>query len=238
MRVAELQVARFTGLEAPTDVVEVEPVRRADWVNANTESLRDLLEPAAARMAAAMSDATREAMRRPRCRRRCGPMSGLFDAARPAAAGHAGRAGARVPRRSGCWGSTTSRCRAIADPARCCSSCRTSRVRAGLVAGPDRVPDVRRAARGDAPVRVRAAVGARRFAELLDDFLSTLTIDVDGDPGSVRHDRRRRTRRRSRVADRSPRTAAVRHRARRRAAARSSAGSRRSWRRPRATATT
>src|SRR5580765_3124593 len=42
VRVAELQIARFTGLEAPTDV-EIKPVRRAEWVNANTQSLRELL---------------------------------------------------------------------------------------------------------------------------------------------------------------------------------------------------
>ena len=68
VRVAEMHVGRFTGLEPPTDVAEIRTVRRADWVNANTESLRDLVEPAAARMATAMSDATREALgrRRPR----------------------------------------------------------------------------------------------------------------------------------------------------------------------------
>lgn len=58
-RVAELHVARFTGLEAPSDVAEVRPVRRADWVNANTESLRTLLEPAAQKIAAAMGEASR-----------------------------------------------------------------------------------------------------------------------------------------------------------------------------------
>jgi len=62
VRVAEMHVARFTGLEAPTDVVEIRTVRRADWVNASTQSLRDLVEPAAARMATAMSEATREAL--------------------------------------------------------------------------------------------------------------------------------------------------------------------------------
>ena len=61
-RVAELHVARFTGLEPPTDVAEVRAVRRAEWVNANTESLRTLLEPAAQKIAAAMSEASREAL--------------------------------------------------------------------------------------------------------------------------------------------------------------------------------
>jgi putative hydrolase len=62
VRVAEMHVARFTGLAAPTDVAEILTVRRADWVNANTQSLRELVEPAAARMATAMSDATRETL--------------------------------------------------------------------------------------------------------------------------------------------------------------------------------
>ena len=51
-------MARFTGLEPPTDVAEVRPVRRAEWVTANTESLRELLDPAAQRISAAMGEAT------------------------------------------------------------------------------------------------------------------------------------------------------------------------------------
>jgi putative hydrolase len=50
VRVAELQVGRFTGLAAPADVARVRAVRRAGWVNANTESLKTLLEPAARRL--------------------------------------------------------------------------------------------------------------------------------------------------------------------------------------------
>jgi putative hydrolase len=50
VRVAELQVGRFTGLGAPADVAQVRAVRRAGWVNANTESLKALLEPAARRL--------------------------------------------------------------------------------------------------------------------------------------------------------------------------------------------
>ena len=57
VRVAELQVARFTGLEAPSDVAQVRPVRRAEWVTANAESLRELLEPAAQRIGEAMDRA-------------------------------------------------------------------------------------------------------------------------------------------------------------------------------------
>jgi len=58
VRVAELHVARFTGLDPPSDVAEVQPVRRAGWVTANTESLRELLDPAAERISAAMGEAT------------------------------------------------------------------------------------------------------------------------------------------------------------------------------------
>jgi putative hydrolase len=45
VRVAELQVGRFTGLAAPADVAQVRAVRRAGWVNANAENLKTLLEP-------------------------------------------------------------------------------------------------------------------------------------------------------------------------------------------------
>jgi len=62
VRVAELHVARFTGLEAPGDVAQVRAVRRAEWVGANLESLRGLLEPAATRAAAATERALRDQM--------------------------------------------------------------------------------------------------------------------------------------------------------------------------------
>jgi len=62
VRVAELHVARFTGLEPPTDLALVKPVRRAEWVNANTESLRAVMEPAAQRMADALSRAGESAV--------------------------------------------------------------------------------------------------------------------------------------------------------------------------------
>ena len=42
VRVAELQVGRFTGLAAPADVAQVLAVRRAGWVNANAENLKAL----------------------------------------------------------------------------------------------------------------------------------------------------------------------------------------------------
>jgi putative hydrolase len=60
VRVAELHVAPFTGLEPPGDVAQIRAIRRADWVTANVQSLRSLLEPAAARLTEAMDRASRE----------------------------------------------------------------------------------------------------------------------------------------------------------------------------------
>ena len=62
VRVAELQVAGFTGLEAPSDIPKVEAVRRGQWVQANIEGLRALLEPAAAKIADAIATAQRDAV--------------------------------------------------------------------------------------------------------------------------------------------------------------------------------
>jgi putative hydrolase len=56
VRLAELQVTRFTGLESPGDVSRVRPVRRAEWVAANAEELRELLEPAAERAARTLEE--------------------------------------------------------------------------------------------------------------------------------------------------------------------------------------
>jgi putative hydrolase len=55
VRVAELQVGRFTGLAVPADVAQVRAVRRAGWVNANAENLKALLEPAARRLTDAIA---------------------------------------------------------------------------------------------------------------------------------------------------------------------------------------
>ncbi|HET8526918.1 MAG TPA: zinc-dependent metalloprotease [Actinomycetota bacterium] len=62
VRVAELRVAGFTGLQPPSDVARVEAVRRGQWVAANIEGLRTLLEPGAAKVAEAITTAQREAM--------------------------------------------------------------------------------------------------------------------------------------------------------------------------------
>jgi uncharacterized protein (DUF2342 family) len=61
VRVAEMHVASFTGLEPPSDVPRVEAVRRARWVEANVEGLKGLLEPAAAKLGEAVAAAQRSA---------------------------------------------------------------------------------------------------------------------------------------------------------------------------------
>jgi coenzyme F420 biosynthesis associated uncharacterized protein len=61
VRVAEMQVGAFTGLEPPHDVPSVEVVRRAGWIQENLEGLRSLIEPAAARLGEAVAQAQRDA---------------------------------------------------------------------------------------------------------------------------------------------------------------------------------
>jgi coenzyme F420 biosynthesis associated uncharacterized protein len=65
VRVAELQVAGFTGLEAPSDIPKVEAVRRGQWVQANIEGLRAVLEPAAAKIGDAVAAAQQDSMPEP-----------------------------------------------------------------------------------------------------------------------------------------------------------------------------
>jgi putative hydrolase len=60
VRVAEMHVAGFTGLEPPGDVAHVKAIRRSEWVDANVESLRSILEPAAQRLSEAMGRAAGE----------------------------------------------------------------------------------------------------------------------------------------------------------------------------------
>lgn len=57
VRVAELQIAELTGLDAPTDVAQVRAVRRATWVEENLTGLRELLEPAAGRVTETLASA-------------------------------------------------------------------------------------------------------------------------------------------------------------------------------------
>ncbi len=54
-RVAELKVEAFTGLEPPPQIARIRAVRRAEWVQANIDGLRALIEPAAAKLADAVA---------------------------------------------------------------------------------------------------------------------------------------------------------------------------------------
>lgn len=60
VRAAELAVADFTSLPAPTDLAEVKAFRRGQWVEANAQGLRDLLEPLAAKVGKAVGEAQEE----------------------------------------------------------------------------------------------------------------------------------------------------------------------------------
>ena len=62
VRVAELQVAAYTGFEPPSQVADVRAVGRAGWIQANAEGLRPLIEPAAARLGEAVAAAQRAAL--------------------------------------------------------------------------------------------------------------------------------------------------------------------------------
>jgi coenzyme F420 biosynthesis associated uncharacterized protein len=55
VRAAELEVARFTGMEVP-GVPNVRCDRRAAWVESNINSLRDLVEPVASKLARALGE--------------------------------------------------------------------------------------------------------------------------------------------------------------------------------------
>jgi len=175
VRVAELHVARFTGIEPPVDVTEVKPVRRAEWVNANTESLKTLLEPAAQRISIAMGEAARASMGElpPEMQ----AMSGLFEQLSPLLLG------AQVGTVLGFLGQHVLGQYDIAVP------------RPGPGALLFVVPNIAQFERDWSldPTDFRTYIALHevthrfefarpwardRFAELLDDFLSTLRIDV------------------------------------------------------------
>ena len=63
VRIAELAVANYTGLSAPADLPRVQAVRRAQWVELNTRSLRVVLDPVAARIASIMREGQAEQLR-------------------------------------------------------------------------------------------------------------------------------------------------------------------------------
>jgi len=176
VRVAELHVARFTGLEPPGDVAEVKPVRRAEWVNANTESLKTLLEPAAQRISIAMGEAARASLG-DQVPPEMQAMSGLFEQLSPLLLG------AQVGTVLGFLGQHVLGQYDIAVP------------RPGPGALLFVVPNIAQFERDWSldPTDFRTYIALHevthrfefarpwardRFAELLDDFLSTLRIDV------------------------------------------------------------
>ena len=57
VRATELHVAELTGLSPPGEIVPVEAIRRAQWVEANIQGLKDLVEPTAVRVAEAFTKA-------------------------------------------------------------------------------------------------------------------------------------------------------------------------------------
>ena len=62
VRLAELHVSGFTGLEPPSDLPQVRAVRRTEWVGQNLEGLRSVLEPAAERIGRAVTRAQEESL--------------------------------------------------------------------------------------------------------------------------------------------------------------------------------
>ena len=155
VRVAELQVGRFTGLPAPADVAQVRAVRRAGWVNANTESLKSLLEPAARRL----TDADRAELGRATS---AGDGAGLGvpASAFPSPARHPGGPGPRDARAAGAR-SVRHRAAEIRPRTAPVRRPEPRGLRTRLVPRPEGVPDARGAARGDPPVRVRSGMGQR-----------------------------------------------------------------------------
>ena len=174
VRVAELQVARFTGLEPPGDVPQVRPVRRAEWVTANAENLRELLEPAAQRIGEAMDRATREQLP-PEMQQMAGFMGQISPLLMGTQVGQVlgflaqrvlGRFDVAVPR--GGPGTLLFVVPNIAMFEKDWSLDPTEfRTWVALHEVTHRFEFARRGAR-------------QRFRELLDDFLATLTIDMEG----------------------------------------------------------
>ena len=174
VRVAELHVMRFTGLEPPTDVAEVRAVRRAEWIRTNTENLAALLEPAAKRIGESIDLAQREALP-PQAQ----AMSGMLAQISPLLMG------AQVGQVLGTLAQIVFGQFDVALP------------RSGPAAVLFVTPNIRRfeADWSLDPTDFRTFIAIHevthrfefarpwartRFAELLDDFLSTLRIDVEG----------------------------------------------------------
>ena len=174
VRVAELHVMRFTGLEPPADVAEVRAVRRAEWIRTNTENLAALLEPAAKRIGESIDLAQREALP-PQAQ----AMSGMLAQISPLLMG------AQVGQVLGTLAQIVFGQFDVALP------------RSGPAAVMFVTPNIRRfeADWSLDPTDFRTFIAIHevthrfefarpwartRFAELLDDFLSTLRIDMEG----------------------------------------------------------
>ncbi|HET6715145.1 MAG TPA: zinc-dependent metalloprotease [Actinomycetota bacterium] len=174
VRVAELHVARFTGLDPPIDVADVRAVRRAEWIGANAENLAGLLEPAARRIGESMDLAQHGSMP-PEMQ----AMSGMLAQISPLLMG------AQVGQVLGFLAQRVLGQYDVAVP------------RSGPGAVMFVVPNVRRFETDWSldPTDFRTFVALHevthrfefaqpwartRFAELLDDFLSTLRFDMEG----------------------------------------------------------
>ncbi|HJP64757.1 MAG TPA: zinc-dependent metalloprotease [Actinomycetota bacterium] len=62
VRAAELAIVEFTGLATPVELTDVRTVRRGQWVEANIEALRGLVEPVAVKLAATLGQGVPEGM--------------------------------------------------------------------------------------------------------------------------------------------------------------------------------
>jgi putative hydrolase len=173
VRVAELHVTSFTGMDAPAEVAVARAVRRAEWVTANSDGLRGLLEPAAARMGDALDRAMRDQLPD-----EVGPMSGLLTQLGPLLQGTQvgqvfgflatrvlGQYDIAVPRE----GSTGSLLFVVANLAAFEKDWSLDPVEFRTFVALHEVTHRIEFARPWMPARFRA---------LVDDFLSTLTIDV------------------------------------------------------------
>jgi putative hydrolase len=56
VRIAELAVADLTALPMPSDLAQVRAIRRAEWVEANTRGLEDVVGPVASKLASSMEE--------------------------------------------------------------------------------------------------------------------------------------------------------------------------------------
>ena len=154
VRVAELHVGRFTGMAAPRDVAQVHAVRRAGWVNANAESLKNLLEPAARRLTDAIERSAGDQLPPEMAQ-----LSGFLRQLSPLLLGtQVGQVlGMLAQRVLGQYDIALPR----SGPGQLLFVVpNLVALRARLVARPQGVPNARRTARGDPSIRVRPGMGS------------------------------------------------------------------------------